>query len=57
MNQTLTAGALPAVAERRQGKLRDPAREYLVERGHPARRRVEDFIARRARCLRLAADG
>jgi hypothetical protein len=47
MNQTLTAGALPAVAERRQGKLRDPAREYLVERGHPARQQVEDFIARR----------
>lgn len=45
MNQTLTAGALPAVAERRQGKLRDPAREYLVERGHPARQQVEDFIA------------
>ena len=47
MNQTLTAGALPAVAERRQGKLRDPARKYLVERGHPARQQVEDFIARR----------
>ena len=47
MNQTLTAGAPLAVAERHQGRPFDSARDYLVERGHPARQQVEDFIARR----------
>ena len=47
MNPILTAGELPVIADRRQHGAPRAGREYSLERGHPARGRVEDFIARR----------
>lgn len=47
MNSLLTAGSMPVPVERRPGKLLTPGCDYLVDRAHPARPKVEDFIARR----------
>jgi hypothetical protein len=47
MNSLLIAGQLPVAVERRESKLLTPGHEYLIERGHPARQKVEDFIAQR----------